>query len=258
MADGGEFVFSAADKGDMLYWIEAISASSHLEPSTMLLHFGDGVIVQTGYLDCQEFALESSGVSPLQSSSPLNRRLGKNADFSGTYSAVDYGRHWTVLKSSGLIQCLIRGRPETLFSLTDAIKVKIHNPRREKEEGGHYYISLYDTTSRIVLQAECPSDHFDWTVAIERVLEDKGLQARLCGDRGNQSGYVTLKRLMMMQEGGKLGDRGSAMQLYAMPRILDTLDDVYDPPVEKFNPQQPNSRGYENNGPIPPLSPPPM
>ena len=259
MADGGQFVFSASDRPDMLHWIEAISTAAHLEPSTMLLHYGDGVIVQTGYLDCQEFALESN--SGVKSPPPLNRRLGTSADFSGTYSAVDYGRHWTVLKSSGLVQCLVRGRPETLFSLADATKVKVHNPR-DMRKGGHYHISLYDEASRVVLQAECPSDHFDWTVAVERVLQDKGLQDRLCGDRGKQSGYVTLKRLMKMQEGGKLGDRGSAMQLYAMPRLLDTLDDVYEPsPVENAAPQPPvppaRSDGvYENSNPLSPLSPP--
>ena len=211
----------------------------------MLLHSGDGIIVQTGLLDCQEFALETDGVNPVQSPPPLNRRLGTSADFSGNYSAVDYGRHWTVLKSSGLMQCLIRGRPETLFSLLDATKVKVHNPR-DNRMGAHYYISLYDKVSRIVLQAECPSDHFDWVVAIERVLKEKGLENRLCGDRGKQSGYVTLKRLMKFQEGGKLGHHGSAMQLYAMPRSVNLLDDVYEQPV---SPQETCRHDYENRSP---------
>ena len=227
-------------------------------------------MVQTGFLDCQEFAVEVTSPSLLQSPPPLNRRLGSSADFSGTYSAVDYGRHWTVLKSSGLIQCLVRGRPETLFFLPDAKKVKVHNPR-DMREGAHYYISLYDEASRVVLQAECPSDHFDWAAAIERVLQEKGLQDKLCGDRGKQSGYVTLKRLMKMQEGGKLGDRGSAMQLYAMPRSLNTLDDVYELPEEVPTPQKahPSNRNrrdfiYENqNPPSPPsyenfIPPPPL
>jgi hypothetical protein len=260
-ADGGQFVFSASDKQDMLLWIEALEAASHLDPSTMLLHSRDGVVIQTGYLDCQEFALESGDSSPLQSPPPLYRRLGSTPVFSGVYSAVDYGRHWTVLKSSGLVQCLVRGRPETLFSLLDAVKVKVHNPR-EGREGGNYFISLFDKTSQVVLQAECPSDHFDWVLAVERVLQDKGLQDRLCGDRGNQSGYVTLKRLMMMQEGGKLGQRGSVMQLYAMPRLLNTLDDVYDLPQgdENSDPQASTAtkqdRTYKNQkGPTPPVSP---
>ena len=260
-ADGGQFVFSASDKQDMLLWIEALEAASHLDPSTMLLHSRDGVVIQTGYLDCQEFALESGDSSPLQSPPPLYRRLGSTPVFSGVYSAVDYGRHWTVLKSSGLVQCLVRGRPETLFSLLDAVKVKVHNPR-EGREGGNYFISLFDKTSQVVLQAECPSDHFDWVLAVERVLQDKGLQDRLCGDRGNQSGYVTLKRLMMMQEGGKLGQRGSVMQLYAMPRLLNTLDDVYDLPHgdENSDPQASTAtkqdRTYKNQkGPTPPVSP---
>ena len=260
-AQGGQFVFSASDKQDMLLWMEALETARHLEPSPMLLHSGDGVVVQTGYLDCQEFALESGDSTPLPSPPPLNRRLGSTPDFSGTYSAVDYGRHWTVLKSSGLVQCLVYGRPETLFSLLDAVKVKVHNPQ-EGREGGNYFISLFDKTSQVVLQAECPSDHFDWVLAIERVLQDKGLQDKLCGDRGNQSGYVTLKRLMMMQEGGKLGQRGSVMQLYAMPRLLNTLDDVYDllPEDENSDPQAPpttkQDHTYENHrGPTPPVSP---
>ena len=213
----------------MLRWIEALDTASRLDPSAMLIHSGDGAVVQTGYLECQEFVLESSSDGPASSPSPpLHRRLGSTPEFTGTYSAVDYGRHWTVLKSSGLIQCFVRGRPETLFSLCDAVKVKVHNPR---EGGGaeSYFIDIFDKASRIVLQAVCASDHFDWVVAVERVLQDRGLQNKLCGDRGNQSGYVTLKRLMMMQERGTLGERGSAMQLYAMPRLLNTLDDVYDP-----------------------------
>ena len=249
-ADGGQFIFSASDKQDMLLWIEALEAASHLDPSTMLLHSRDGVVVHTGYLDCQEFALESGDSSPLQSPPPLYRRLASTPNFSGVYSAVDYGRHWTVLKSSGLVQCLVRGRPETLFSLLDAVKVKVHNPR-EGREGGNYFISLFDKTSQVVLQAECLSDHFDWVLAVERVLQDKGIQDRLCGDRGNQSGYVTLKRLMMMQERGKLGQRGSVMQLYAMPRLLNTLDDVYDLPQGTKQ-----DHTYENQKePSPPVSP---
>ena len=249
----------------MLHWIEALETASHLEPSTMLLHSGDGVVVQTGYLDCQEFALESNNSSPLRSPPPLHRRLRSTPEFSGTFTAVDYGCHWTVLKSSGLVQCLVKGRPETLFSLLDAVKVKVHNPRKG-QEGASYSISLFDQTSQVVLQAECPSDHFDWVLAIERVLQDKGLQDKLCGDRGNQSGYVTLKRLMMMQEGGELGQRGSAMQLYAMPRLLNTLDDVYDLPQgdENSDPQAPPTSTaatrqdhiYENQkDSTPPLSP---
>lgn len=261
-ADGGQFLFSASDKSDMLQWIEAIDTASRLEPSTLLLHSGGGVVVQTGFLDCQEFALEVGGASPLQSPPPLNRRLGSGTDFSGTYSAVDYGKHWTVLKSSGLIQCLVRRRPETLFSLTEAKKVTIHNPR-DRQEGAHYYISLHDEASRIVLQAECPSDHFDWVLAIERVLQEKGLQDLLTGDRGNQSGYVTLKALMMMQESGKLGDRRSSMQLYAMPRSINILDDVYEPPEENLTPERPPPLArkrsdviYENQTPpTPPLPP---
>ena len=227
----------------------------------MLLHSGGGVVVQTGFVECQEFALDVGGASPLQSPPPLNRRLGANADFSGTYSAVDYGKHWTVLKSSGLVQCLVRGRPETLFSLLNAKKVKMHNPR-DMREGTHYFISIEVESSRIVLQAECPTDHFDWVLAMERVLHDLGMQRCLCGDRGKESGYVTLKRLMIMQESGCLGDRGSAMQLYAMPRTLNTLtDDLYDPDIP--NPQliPPRERkrlgfSYENQVPPPPPSPP--
>ena len=249
-ADGGEFIFSTSDKADMLRWIEAITTARHLEPSTMLLHSGAGVVVQTGFLDCQEFALESTDSDKLRPPPPLNRRLGTSADISGAYSAIDYGRHWTVLKSSGLIQCLVQGRPEILFSLPDATKVKVHNPRKTAE-GAHYYISLYGKASRVVLQAECPSDHFDWVVAIERVLEERGLGKLWCGDRGRQSGYVTLKRLMKLQEGGKLGDRGSAMQLYAMPRLLNMLDDVYEVPEGNSTPRH----DYENQNSSP-LSPP--
>ena len=226
----------------------------------MLLHASGGVVMQTGFLECQEFALDVGGVSPLQSM--LNRRLGMCSDFTGSYSAIDYGKHWTVLKSSGLLQCLVRGRPETLFSLLNAKKVKVHNPK-EMREGVDYYIEIECESSKIVLKAECPSDHFDWVLAMERVLREKGLQGRLCGDRGKESGYVTLKRLMTIGEGGVMGwGSGSPMQLYAMPRCFSHMDDVYEPPRTALPPQKSPPRdqkhtelAYENQSPPPPPLP---
>ena len=152
MADGSQFTFTVPDKAHMLQWIEAIEMSSQLEPSTLLLHASGGVVMQTGFLDCQEFVLENAGTNPLRPQSPLSQCLGIGADCTGNYSAVDYGKHWAVLKNTGLIQCLVCGRPETLFSLLDAKRVKVHNPRGTRKDAD-YHISIEGEVSRIVLRA---------------------------------------------------------------------------------------------------------
>lgn len=218
-ASGSHITFSATDKASMLQWIEAIEAASMLNASPQLLHASGGAVVQTGFVECQEFAYDMTGGGPFHLP---HRNLGAHVDFAGTYSAVDYGKHWTVLKSSGLLQCLVEGRPETLFDLTECRRVKVHNPK-EMKEGADYSIEVDAPNSRFVLHAETPTDHFDWVLAVEKTLNDHGLSKVLQGHRNRESGYVVLKRLLLMRQ-------GSATELYSMPRCFDDMEDIYDPP----------------------------
>ena len=220
------YSFSAMDKADMQKWIEAIEAASSLAASPILLHASGGAIMQTGFVECQEFAYESNGVSPLNPM--MQRRLGSDVDFAGTYAAVDYGKHWTVIKNSGLVQCLLEGRPETLFDVSKAKRVKVNNPR-EMKEGVDYSIEVEAPESRFVLRAELPTDHFDWVLAIERILRDNGVENRIRGHRSRESGYVAIKRLLTLQT------QGGGSKLYSLPRCLNHMEDVYD--VPKLPPQ---------------------
>lgn len=230
----------------------------------MLLHTSGGTVVHTGFLECQEFAYETNGVvSPLQPM--MQRRIGLQTDIGGTFAAIDYGRHWTVIKSSGLVQCLVEGRPETLLDLSECKRVRVHNPK-EMGEGVEFSIEVEGPDSKFVLRAEAPTDHFDWVLAVERILREKGLERVLVGHRNRESSYVVLKRLLMMRKG---------METYSFPRSLDDMEEIYDTPPSpppshlQKNPHigarqsellQQSPSSVENTVPLPPRDylPPPL
>ena len=155
---------------------------------------------------------------------------------SGTFAAVDYGRHWTVLRSSGLVQCLVDGKPETIFNFADCQKVKVHNPK-EMREGSDYCFEIDTTNSRFALKAELPTDHFDWVIAIEQILKQQKREKLLQGHRKRESSYIALKRLLL-SEGQNGGGVGSS-QLYCLPRAFDDMEDIYDPPKKAAEPPPP-------------------
>ena len=220
----------------MLQWIEAISTSKTLDPSPMLLHTMEGAVIHTGYMECQEFAHEpqSMGISPHRPMMSRNK-LGTMADMTGTFAAVDYGKHWTVLRSSGLVQCLVDGKPETIFNLAECRKIKVHNPK-EMKEGSDYCFEVDSADSRFILKAELPTDHFDWVIAIEEILKQLHREKLLMGHRKRESSYIALKRLLLSE--GQRG--GSSSQLYCLPRAFDDMEDIYDPP-KIMNPPPPKT-----------------
>lgn len=220
----------------MLQWIEAIDSAKTLDPSPILLQTTDGPVTQAGFVNCQEFAkeLNKKGANPLQ---PIVRhKLTISTGHSGAQAAVDYGKHWAVLRSSGLVQCLVRGRPETLFNLSETASIKVHNPR-EMREGVDYFIEVETSESRFVLKAELPTDHYDWVLAIEQNLKGQKREKILHDHRKRESGYVAFKRLLMLQ-----GKSGSS-QLYCLPRAFDDMEDIYEPLVRR------------NSAPLPPREP---
>ena len=240
-SDGGSYSFLATSKDDMLQWVESISSAKTLDPSPLLLHTSEGAVIQASFMDCQEFSYDPSEGDSGNSLKPLvQRQLGTNADFAGTFTAIDYGKHWTVLRSSGLIQCLVKGRPETLFNLADCQKVMVNNPK-EMKEGVDYFIEIENPESKFVMKAELPTEHCDWVLAIEQILKKLDHEKLLQGHRKRESGYVALKRLLLTGGGGGGQATGRKSQLYCFPRIFDDMEDIYDPP-KLINPPPPKER----------------
>lgn len=233
VSDGPQYCFLATSKDDMLQWVESVCSSKTLDPSPLLLYLSGGAVIHTGFTSCQEFACNASeAVSP----SRLQRKIS-DANFSGTFAAIDYGKHWTVLRSSGLVQCLVKGLPETLFNLATCQRVKVNNPR-EMREGVDYCIEVENAESKFVLRADLPTEHCDWVLAIERVMKKLDHAQFLEGHRKRESGYVALKRLLLMDQPPQPGN-GRASQLYCFPRMFDDMEDLYEQPPKPSHPPPP-------------------
>ncbi len=243
-SEGVSYSFLATSKDSMLQWVESITSAKTLDPSPLLLHAATGgAVIHAGFVTFQEFAYDDA--SGEGGGTPLRLRKISNTNLSGTFAAVDYGKHWMVLRGSGLIQCIAKGMPETLVDLGACRRVKVNNPR-EMKEGVEYCIELEGPESRIVLRADLPSDHCDWVLAIEQILQKLDHSKLLQGHRKRESGYVALKRLLLTG-GGANGQQqqhqnGRASQLYCFPRIYDDMDEIYNPPPKPSNPLPPKER----------------
>lgn len=222
-AGGAVLSFQATDKDSTLQWIEAIHSATAFDPSPILLQTNDGAVTQAGFVKCQEFARDKGLLSPIKPVVQPKLSTG-NGQTSGACAAVDYGKQWAVLRSTGLVQCLVSGRAETLFNLTNTTRIKVHNPR-EMREGVDYFIEVESSESRFVLKAESPTDHFDWVLAIEQYLRSQKREKILHDHRKRESGYVAFKRLLMLQS-----NSGPSSQLYCMPRNVNDMEDIYDAP----------------------------
>ena len=238
--DGTHYSFLATSKDDMLEWMESITSSKTLDPSPLLLHASGGAVIHTGFMSCQEFANEFPCEGSTSTARPLLQSKISDVNFCGAFSAIDYGRHWTVLRSSGLVQCLVNGKPETLFNLADCHRVKVNNPR-EMREGVDYGFEVENTESKFVLRADLPTEHCDWVLAIEQILKKLDHTQLLQGHRKRESGYVALKRLLLTGQ-QQQATNGRASQLYCFPRILDDMEDIYDPPPPATHPPPPKLR----------------
>ncbi len=268
-ADGTTLSFQATDKDSTLQWIEAIHSATTFDPSPILLQTNDGAVTQAGFVKCQEFARDKGLLSPIQP--VVHHKLSIGNGQTGPCAAVDYGKQWAVLRSTGLVQCLVNGRAETLFNLADITSVKVHNPR-EMREGVDYFIEVESSESRFVLKADSPTDHFDWVLAVEQYLRSQKREKILRDHRKRESGYVAFKRLLLLQS-----NNASSSQLYCMPRTLEDMEDIYDapsprnivPPREpkqcellqpKSNTEEPPKNVVKNAVPLPPRDniPPPL
>lgn len=211
----------------MYQWVESINSSSTLEPSPMLLNNGEGAVIQTGFVFIQEFSHTGAG-----DSSPIlvQRRFGSDTAYAGSFSAVDHGQHWTVLRSSGMVQCLLKGNPENLFHLSNCRMVKVNNPK-EMREGATYSIHIDTSETVLVLKAALPTEHSDWVLSIERTLQKLDRAKMIEGHRKRESGYVALKRLLMNGTGSSMGQTSPfSSPLYCLPKMSDEMEDIYNAP----------------------------
>lgn len=203
------YMFSTTDKIDALRWIEAIESSVKLEPSPSLLQASGGAVVYTGFITCQRLPLDSH-TNPLFHTKDVNEGVDP--------LPVTL---WSVLKSSGLIQCMIDGKPLDLVNVTEVAKVTVQNPPNTGEKA-EYCIRFTTPNLLLVIQADTPTDHYEWVLAIEIILRKKNLGFILVNNKSRHSGYVALKRLMSLHIDGV---RGS--ELVSPSVELEVLQDLY-------------------------------
>ena len=251
------------DKTDTLRWMEAAQSSVKLEPSAALLQATGGAVVQTGFLYCQKFIKGAENFNPIQPM--VEAKLGESPTTGNHSVPVNYGKLWSVIKKSGLIQCMVDGKPETLLTLSECSLVRIHNPQM----GSDYSMKLYTNKGVYLLRADMTTDHFEWFLAIERVLRELGLSKLLVGDKCRESGYVALKRLMSLQDTGVNGS-----QLASPMTEIEVLQDLYADAVNSSNgrvspdgceekqlidgPPIPPRESSAPPPPLPPRDPPPL
>lgn len=189
----------------MLRWIDAIQVASTQEPSPRLADVVEGAIVQEGYLEYQEFLLnmvQHADLSKFRTTIQRNLQVSLQQQASLTTNMkVDHGRQWSQLKSNGKLQVFYTGKPETLFELDSATLVKLNHPL-VFTRSADYSIEVTTPISRIVLKADLPSEHHEWSEAIQHILREQNHEdiVQIGGDSGAPSGYVRLKKFMSQKK----------------------------------------------------------
>lgn len=185
----------------MLRWIDAIQVASTQEPSPRLADVVEGAVVQEGYLEYQEYLVnmvQQADLSKFRMTIQRNLQSSLQQPSSITSNMkVDHGRQWSQLKSNGKLQVFYTGKPETLFELTNATLVKLNHPPA-LTRSADYSIEVTTAISRVVLKADLPSEHHEWSEVIQHILREQKREdiVQIGGDTGAPSGYVRLKRLM--------------------------------------------------------------
>ena len=230
-----------------------------LEPSPALLQASGGAVIHTGFLYCHKFnAGSDTNLSPLQPM--IKMKLGEPRNGFDRNSPINYGKLWSVLKQGGEVQCMVDGKPETLFSVHDCSLIRVNNPQT-MQEGSDYCIRVSVRDKVFVLRAELPTDHCDWTLALEKLMQENGKAKLMVGDKYRENGYIALKRLMSLQNNG--GIRGS--QLISPMVELEALQDLYDSSLltnYRASPDGCEEKGVVEGPPVPPRGssapPPPL
>lgn len=178
-----------------------MQVASTQEPSPRLADVVEGAVVHEGYLEYQEFLLDMvqrADFSKFRTTIQRNLQLSLQQQSSFTSNMkVDHGRQWSQLKSNGKLQVFYTGKPETLFDLSNATMVKLNHPP-VLTRSADYSIEVTTAISRVVLKADLPSEHHEWSEAIQHILQEQNREdiIQVGADIGTPSGYVRLKRLM--------------------------------------------------------------
>ena len=253
------FLFTSSDKSDAMRWLEAMDSCTLLEPSPVLLQASGGTIVHAGFLTCQRIPLGTE-FNPLQPM--IQGVLGDIKQDVDPTIPVNYGKLWSVIKSSGIIQCMVEGKPHSLVNITECNKINIYNPANCSSDGTEYKIKLETTDWVYMIKADLPTDHHEWVLSFEGILRQKNLSFILINSTNNRhSGYVALKRLLSLQD---TGVRGS--QLMSPITETDILSDLYTDSIKFGSRQSPDGcegeESYTEGPPIPPRGssapPPPL
>ena len=214
-----------------------------------------------GFLSCLRFAPDSDNLSPLQPM--LNLKLGQPVP-TASASPINYGRSWSVLKSSGLVQSVIEGRPVTLLNLSECHSVRITNPRSMRE-GAEFSIRFFTEEGVFVLRADMPTDHWEWVTGVERVLRDMKREHIISGNKCRESAYIALKRLILLHKSGVSGsqlgqccvDNDIIHSLYIEPDSRDQPDGCEEEKLLEAVPPLPPRTREHSVPPLPPRDPPP-
>ena len=211
------------------------------EPSPFLLQgSAGGTVVYAGFITCTHYTIANS--NPLQ---PIvSSKLGEGG---GEGSApVCYGKLWSVLKSSGLIQCMVDSKPVELVSIYKDIK-SINVIKNE----GEYSIKITTMSGSLLsLVADNLTEHYEWVINIEDILLKNNITGLIINDTSRHNGYVVLKRLMSNQR-EKEGVRGS--QLISPSSEIQVLKELYSSSTS-FDRASPDGC-EEKTGEGPPLPP---
>lgn len=258
-------------QSEVLRWIDAIQVASTQEPSPRLADVVEGAVVQEGYLEYQEYLLDMvqrADLSKFRMTIQRNLQLSLQQQSALTSNMkVDHGRQWSQLKSNGKLQVFYTGKPETLFELSNATLVKLNHPPA-LVRSADYSIEVTTAISRVVLKADLPSEHHEWSEAIQHILREQKREdiVQIGGDIGAPTGYVRLKRLMskkklQQQYSGKLaaGAAGIAEESHVMTTGQDEVaEGLYEDAkfIEHVKSMIPNLKPPEPyQPPAPPLPP---
>ena len=223
----------------MLRWIDAIQVACTQEPSPRLADVVEGAVVQEGYLEYQEFLLDMVQRADLSKfRMTIQRNLQSSLQQQSSLTSnmkVDHGRQWSQLKSNGKLQVFYTGKPETLFELSNATLVKLNHPP-VLTRSADYSIEVTTAISKVTLKADLPSEHHEWSEAIQHILREQKREdvVQIGGDTGAPSGYVRLKRLMSKKKlqqqysssGKQFADDGSSSISEETHAVTTSQDEV--------------------------------
>ena len=249
MSNNDVYLFNTIDKSDTLRWIEAIESATRQEPSQFLLQGSSGgTVVFAGFLTCSYYPSVTTN-DPLKPAAAVKPGEGVRD------VPVSYGKLWSVLKSSGLIQCMVDSKPVDIVNICENInKINVY-----KNDGGDYIIKITNDNDDLIMMADTASEHYDWVLNIENILLKNNISGLLVDHTNKDNSYVILKRLISSQN-GREGIRGSV--LISPSSESQVLNDLYSFDGGRVSPDGCDETSILELPPVPPRGssapPPPL